>query len=105
MSDCSILRLDGSELVSALNQLSAELAPLPLEIGIRLINGTDLSADLASINLDAGTAAAGDLTVRLQPSDRLRGLITAAIAANRDRLVIEDTGHDVVAPACLGLEP
>ena len=87
------LTLDASEFLAALADLSAEPAQLPAEIVQGAIGLCDFPAELARIDIDALTATAGELTVRLKPSDGLIGLVAALRARNADRLIVECTGH------------
>lgn len=98
------MSLNAIELIDALTALSAELPHCPLEIIKGAIDLCDLPSQLARIETDASATTAGEIAVRLEPSDRLRDLMAAIRARNVDRLVVEDSGHNE-SPYESGAEP
>ncbi|MGC2411852.1 MAG: hypothetical protein WA459_04020 [Stellaceae bacterium] len=87
------LSLDASELVAALSGLSAEIPQAAPEILDRALRASEFPLELIAFEVDASAAEAGVMTVRLQPSNLLRGLVAAARAGNVDRLIVEKSGH------------
>src|SRR5207249_3067860 len=87
------LWLDASELVAALAALSTEIPQLPLEIVERALGICDAPLEAVAFEIDPDAAAAGVVGIRLQPSDRFRGLMAASGARNINRLIVEDAGH------------
>ena len=96
------LRLDATELIGALTALSTEVADRPPEILHRALRVSDSPCESVVFDVDPSAAAAGVVTIRLQPSDRLRGLVAAAGARDFDGLLVEKTGH---GDRAIGAEP
>lgn len=79
------LRLDASALIACLDEATVLLAQADvleapeaaLEAADRLLGTSDLAQELVALQVDDLTAGAGELVVRLEPSDRLRGLVAA----------------------------
>jgi len=84
------LRLDSS----AFNVVLATKIPhCPLQIRERFLDLLDRPSEIAFIECDIGSADAGDMIIRLQPSERLVMLVAAARTSNVDRGIVEKTGH------------
>lgn len=64
-------------------RLLAELSKLPLEVGQRLLDSLEAGAELFRVDANSAAAArTGELVVRLEPTDFLRGFMAAAGARN-----------------------
>jgi hypothetical protein len=59
----------------------------------------DLGLELVSLESDYSPAPAGELTVRIYPSDRLLGLAATVAARNIDPCAIEKPSH-AMPPNC-----
>jgi len=57
-----------------------------------LLSVLEFSKEVRAINVDDGSAPAGELLVRLEPSDRLRRILAAIAAGDVDALVVEHKG-------------
>lgn len=75
------LRADASALVSAVSAL-AELADGSPEVRDGLLGLVDFPEELVAVKADRLSAGAGEVVVRLYPSDRLFGLLSAGGAGD-----------------------
>lgn len=75
------IRADAGPLVAALSAL-AELADRLPEVRDGLLGPADFAKELVTLKPDALSAGAGEIVVRLEPSDRLLGLLSAGGAGN-----------------------
>lgn len=91
------LKLEATAAIQALRDIDDAAADLPAEafgeIVERFLDGSDLASELRLVQSDNGTALAGELPVRLDPSDRLLCLSAAIRARNFDVMIVEAEGH------------
>ena len=90
------LRIHGAadELLAELSALRSELdRDLPREAREVVFDLLERPEKLVEIETDISAAVTGELTVRFEPSDRLRMLLAALRAGNVDRLIVEQSGH------------
>lgn len=59
------------------------------ELAKRTLKLLDFSREVTAVNVDDGSAPAGELLVRLQPSDRLERLFSAVLARDTNILTVE----------------
>jgi uncharacterized protein (DUF885 family) len=87
----SVRLLGGAdELLDTLSELRSELdGDLPGHARQLVLNLFEFPEQAVRIETDIGAAATGEVTVRFEPSNRLRMLLAALRAGNVDRLVIE----------------
>jgi len=72
-------------LIAGLPATKAALAKMPPEVRNELVRFAELPKDFITINSDVPCAAStGELIVRLEPNDRLLGLVTALGARDVD---------------------
>jgi hypothetical protein len=98
--------LDGSAFLTALEELTLLAPALPKDVGeflVRLFDAPDLSAQLACIEQDGlTTPGAGELRIRLKPSDRFLVFMAAARAGNCELVGVEKIfGHDSGSVGCV----
>jgi hypothetical protein len=83
------LSLEHPAWLSELESLT-DLAELPLEIGDGLVEFSQSPQKFIAFNVDDSRAAlTGECVVRLDPTDRLRGLMAALRARESDFLIVE----------------
>lgn len=85
--------LNAAEFVAALKVLSAEIPQGSPEILDSAFSVADAPLEFVALKIDASPASAGVVAVRLEPTDGLRRLATAARAGDIDRLIVEESGH------------
>jgi hypothetical protein len=89
------LKADAGALLSALAALRSELqgdlsgVDVPGELRQLALDLLDFPIELAHIQTDISAAAAGDVIVHFQSSDRLADLLAALRARDGDRLIVE----------------
>jgi hypothetical protein len=82
-----VLRIDAEALRQDL-QLLAQAAERSIEVRERLLELGDLAAQFGCVHTDDGAAAAGELRIRLEPTDGLRALLTAVRTGDVDGLPV-----------------
>jgi hypothetical protein len=83
-----------NDFFDALSQLRSELdRDLPRHLREIALGFLEHPEELVRVETELNAAATGDLTVRFEPSDRLRMLLTTLRARDIDRLIVEKSGH------------
>jgi hypothetical protein len=88
--DDTRLRAAVEEFAALIGVLQAEI---PREVLQLLLNVAELPMQIATVDCDRGAARAGDVLVRLLPSDRFLVLLTTLRARDFDALRVELTTH------------
>lgn len=99
------LRGDARPLLDTLAAVNAELeldGEIPAELREVARRFRDFPAEMAHIDPECRPARAGELVVRIQPSDRLLVFLAALRARDIDRRGVEDSGHGSTPK---GMEP
>lgn len=87
------LSLDAIEFVAALAELSSEIANGATEAVDCALGIAETPLEFVALKVDAGAAPTGVVSVCLQPTDRLRGLVATARAGDINRLIVEESRH------------
>lgn len=82
---------DATELLSLVERLN-----VALELRERVVDPPKGAAELVAFDVDYSAALAGELVVRLNPSDGLRRFGAAVGALNVNGLIVEDAIHESV---------
>ena len=84
-----LITCDATALLAFIQRINGLLQVSESAFGLR-----DLPPELARINIDDRSASAGELAVRLDPSDGLRGFAAALLARDSNRLIVQESAHE-----------
>jgi len=75
-----------------ISKIDLNISDLRLEIIKRIFDLLDFSKEVRTVNIDDSSTSTSELSVRLEPSDRLRRIFSAILAGDVDALTVEHDG-------------